>query len=79
MPRNVRRQSLVSCAKTAEPTEMLFGLWTRLGSINRVLDGGQTHPWEGAILGGRACSSMSDDCAQMAELNRGGILVVGRG
>jgi len=27
--------------KTAEPIEMPFGFWTRVGSGNQVLDGGQ--------------------------------------
>jgi len=29
----------VSCAKTAEPIEMPFGLWVSIGPRNRVLDG----------------------------------------
>jgi len=29
----------VSCAKTAEPTEMPFGLWAWTGPRNHVLDG----------------------------------------
>jgi len=29
----------VSCAKTAESIEMLFGLWTRVGSRKHVLGG----------------------------------------
>jgi len=29
----------VSCAKTAEPIEMPFGLWAWIGPRNRVLDG----------------------------------------
>ena len=40
----------VICAKTAEPIEMSFGLWTRISPRNYVLDGVQIHPWEGAIL-----------------------------
>ena len=28
----------VSCAKTAQPIEMLFGMWTRVGPRNHVLD-----------------------------------------
>ena len=32
--------TLVSPAKTAEPIDMLFGLRTRVGSGNHVLDGG---------------------------------------
>jgi len=30
----------VSCAETAEPIDLLFGLWTRMGPRNHVLDGG---------------------------------------
>jgi len=33
-------QSAVPCAKTAEPIEMLFGLWARMGRRNHALDGG---------------------------------------
>jgi len=33
--------AIVSPAKTAELIEMLFGLWTLLGPMNRVLDGVQ--------------------------------------
>jgi len=36
--------TLVSPAKMAEPIEMPFGLWTRVGSRNRVLDGGPDLP-----------------------------------
>jgi len=48
--------TLVSPAKTAEPIEMLFGLSTRLGSGNYVLDGGSDPAWEGAILRGKGAS-----------------------
>ena len=41
----------VICAKTAEPIEMPFGLWTWMGPRNRVLHGGPDPPWEGTILG----------------------------
>jgi len=30
---------VVSCAKTAEPIEIPFGLWTRMGPRNHLLDG----------------------------------------
>ena len=30
----------MSCAKTAEPFELSFGTWTRVGSWNHVLDNG---------------------------------------
>jgi len=46
----VQGHSAVVCAKTAEPNEMPFGLRTRVGSRNHVLDGGPDPPWEGAIL-----------------------------
>ena len=36
------RDFAVSCAKTAEPIEMLFGMWTRLGPRKHVLDVGCT-------------------------------------
>jgi len=32
----VYRHSVVPCAKTAEPIEMSFGLWARMGPRNRV-------------------------------------------
>jgi len=32
--------TLVTCAKTAELKERLFGIWTRVGPMNRVLDVG---------------------------------------
>jgi len=34
-----RGVSAVICAKTAEPIEMPFGLWARIGPRNYVLDG----------------------------------------
>jgi len=33
----------VSCAKTAEPIELPFGILTRLGPVKQVLDGGGVH------------------------------------
>ena len=45
--------SAVSCAQTAEPIEMLFGFWPRIGSINHVLDGVQIPLCEGAIFRGK--------------------------
>jgi len=47
-----RSVTLVSPEKTAEPIEMQFGLRTRVGPQNYVLDGGPDPPWEGA-MGGR--------------------------
>jgi len=34
----------LSSAKTAEPIEMPFGFWTRLGPGNHILDGGPDPP-----------------------------------
>ena len=36
----VQGHSAVICAKTAEPIEMPFGLWSRIVPRNHVLDGG---------------------------------------
>ena len=47
------RDTAVICAKTAEPIEMPFGFWARIGPRDHVLDGGPDPPWEGAILGGK--------------------------
>ena len=41
---------VVSPAKTAEPIEMSFGLWTRMGPRNHVLDGDPDSWWKGVIL-----------------------------
>jgi len=38
------RDSAVICAKTAEPIEMPFGLWDRMGPGNHVLDMDPDHP-----------------------------------
>jgi len=35
------RDTAVSCAKTAEPIEIPFGLWVRMSPRNHVLDGVQ--------------------------------------
>jgi len=45
-----RSVTLVKPEKTAEPIEMPFGLRTRVGPVNHVLDGVQI-PMEGAIVG----------------------------
>ena len=41
----------VSRAKTDEPIEMLFGLWTRVGPVNHVLDGADHHIGRGTCFG----------------------------
>jgi len=45
-----RSVTVMSHAETAEPIEMLFGLWAWMGPRNRELDGGPDVPWEWAIL-----------------------------
>ena len=45
--------TIVSPAKTAEPIKMPFGLWTRMGPRNHVLDRGLDPPWERAIFRGK--------------------------
>ena len=40
----------MSCAKTAEPIEMPFGMWTRVGLENHALGGGHDPKVEGAIF-----------------------------
>jgi len=44
------RHSAVICAKTAEPIEVPFGLWARMGGKHHVLHGRSRSPWKGAIL-----------------------------
>ena len=67
----VQGHSAVSCAKTAEPTEMLFGYWLgwAKGIMYQVVT--QIHPWEGSILRGRAVhcklqGSFDASCAKVA-------------
>ena len=43
----------VNFAKTAEPINILFGLWAPMGPRNHVLDMGPDPPWEGVILRGK--------------------------
>jgi len=57
--------TVVSPAETAEPIEMPFGLRTRVGPRNHVLDGGQHPPWEGAIL--KVYGHSAGICAKTAE------------
>jgi len=48
-----RSVTVVSPAKTAEPIEMPFGLWARVGPRNHVLDGVHMPHGKGQFLGGR--------------------------
>ena len=45
--------TIMSPAKTDELIEMPFGLWTRVGFRNHVLDRGPDPPWAGTILRGK--------------------------
>jgi len=51
----------LSIAKTAEPIQMPFGVWTGVGPRNHVLDGVRIPlpPWEGAILRGNVICTAS--------------------
>ena len=42
----------MSCAKTDEPITVSFGVWTRVGAGNQVLDGGPGPLGEEANFGG---------------------------
>jgi len=44
------RHVAVICAKTTEPIEVPFRLWTRKGRKHHVLHGRSRSPWEEAIL-----------------------------
>jgi len=43
--------SVVICAKTAEPTDMQFGLWAQMGPGNHVLDRVQSPIEKGQFWG----------------------------
>jgi len=47
----------LSCAKTAEAIEMLFGLRAWVATRNHILDGGTDPYAKEHFLGERACSS----------------------
>jgi len=72
---------VVICAKTAEPsdsvqpTEIPYGLWTRMGPRNHVLDGGPDTHVKGQLLGERTCpgmpiNSLSSAVQKIAESQR---------
>ena len=71
MPQHVRRHSDVNCAKTAEPIEIPFGLWTGMGTRKHVLDGAQIPKAKGQYCGkdmlGHARQHSAVSCAKMAE------------
>ena len=49
-------ETIVSLAKMAEPIEMLFGMCSRVGPGNHVLDGVQIPKHKAAILRGKGRS-----------------------
>jgi len=62
----------VICAKTAEPIEMPFGLWSRVGPRKHVFDGAQILNAKGVIttgkdMPGHARRHSVVSCAKMAE------------
>jgi len=57
----VQRHSAVICAKTAEPIEMPFGSWTRVGPRKHVLVGAQIRRAKEQLLGERTCPGIPDD------------------
>jgi len=58
----------VSPANAAEPIEMPFGLWTRVGPRKHILDGGGDRHAKGQFLGERTCSDDTAVCsAKMAQ------------
>jgi len=46
--------------KTAEPIDMPFRVWTRVGARNNELDGGLDLPREGAVLRGNVICTAND-------------------
>ena len=68
MPRHARQHSAVSCAKMAEPTDLLFGLCTQVGlkeaKVQSYSPGGANVPsWQGTLAPpGEFCSSDAAFC-----------------
>jgi len=54
--------TIISPAKMAKLTEMLFGVWTLVGTENHVLDGGPDPSQDGAISRGKRCSLFHERC-----------------
>ena len=52
--------TVVSPAKTAEPIEMSFVMWTWVDPRNCVLDGDPDPPWERAIFRGMGQPSVGN-------------------
>jgi len=68
----------MSCAKTAEPIEVLFGIWTHVGPRKHVLGGAQTSAtWRIPLNRPRTCrrrchllSSYLDHCKNEGSRSR---------
>jgi len=56
----------VSCAKTAEPIEMPFGIWIQVGPRIYVLDGGADRPMRRRNFLAETCPGMPDDTLRWA-------------
>ena len=56
-----KRHSAMSCAKIAEPIEMPFRLWARVGSMNHVLDESPDPLCKRAIFRGQDMLGMPDN------------------
>jgi len=71
----------MSCAKIAQPTEMPFGLWTRVGPRKHVLNGVQIPHVKGKLLWERTCwarpMTFCHELCKNSWTDRDTILVVG--
>ena len=71
MPRHARRHADMNCAKRAEPIDMPFGLWIRVGPRKHVLHGGpDPHAkgqFRGKVMPVHARRQSAVSCAKMAE------------
>ena len=67
----------------AELIEMLFGLWTPVGPMKHVLDGGPDPLCKGAILGDRTCPgilmTLCHELCKSSCTDRDTVWVVGSG
>jgi len=59
-------------AKTAEPIEMPFALWTLVGPRNHILDGGPDPLCEGAVLKGERGGPLCTDQDAIWSVDSGG-------
>jgi len=69
-PRHARRHSDVSCAKTAEPVEMPFWLWIRLGPRKHRLHGVKIPMQRGNFRGKYMSGHDRRHCRQLCKNGR---------